>query len=494
MKQETESRLLELAGRLCDEQITEEEFSELDRILGADDEAREVYRAYLQMHQHLSTGALEAKEELEEKPASSMFSRTVIVLAGLAAAALVIISFLPQNPVVTPPPEVEPVPDFVLTRAIDIEWAHQTRFQAQLGQPITEKQIKIESGIAQVQFSSGATVTIEGPARLRLDDPMKCLSFYGKLTAFCPESAHGFMIRFPGGRVIDLGTEFALDSEEGGKTDVHVIDGEVIVERTDEEDKVLGTQNLIGQTAASIGGGDNIEEIAYDDASFSKLTRESMIRTQPIKLQFDLGHRAGLYKGTNAPAHAAGDMFDHEDTWTQIVGDQSGTFVMADGNVCPVPIKVDYGHGRGRIDWDATPVDPWGKIHSKAKGVLNTALTQDHRPWDYDLGLRVSGLPAGTYRIYALCRSVRRPEAAYHVSFGVNLKKQVDNPTFMPPMDGEKEPTWVEGETYAMGEVTVSGPEDWATFITRYSRQESVRSTPHHGRSVLLGLQILEVK
>ena len=58
-------------------------------------------------------------------------------------------------------------------------------------------------------------------------------------------------------------------------------------------------------------------------------------------------------------------------------------------------------------------------------------------------------------------------------------------------MDSEKEPAWVEGETYAVGEVTVSDPNDWATFVTRYSRERSVKST-HHGLSVLLGVQIVE--
>ena len=346
--------------------------------------------------------------------------------------------------------------------------------------------------IVQVQFSSGATVTVEGPARLRLDDPMKCRNFFGKLAANCPPSAHGFVISFSGGKVVDLGTEFALNTEPEGKTDVHVLNGEVIVARTDEDDRVLSEKNLLGHSAVVVG--EEIEEIAYDDQPFSRLKRESLIRSQPIKLQFDLGHRAGLYAGTNAPAHAVGDMFEHEDSWAQIVGDQSGTLIMADGNVCPLPILVDYGHGDGSIDWDATPVDPWGKVHSKARGIFDTALCQDHRPWDFDLGIRVSGLPAGTYRVYALCRSARRPGAAYDVSFGVNLDRQLEDPISIPPMDPDLVPQWIEGVTYEVEDVEVSGEEDWVTFITRYSRERSIKTPPHHGRSVLLGLQIVEIR
>jgi hypothetical protein len=252
---------------------------------------------------------------------------------------------------------------------------------------------------------------------------------------------------------------------------------------------------LKGNSAVELNPDANaINSIVYDDEPYSRLQRDALIRSQPIKLQLDLGHRAGLYKGTSAPAHSAGDMFTHEDVWTQIVGDQSGTFVMADGNICPHPIRVDYGHGDGLIDWDARPVDPSGSIYTKADPFFDTALCQDHRPWDFDLGLRVAGLPAGTYRVYALCRSIRRPTAAYDVSFGVNLDQQLIKPLVMPPMKDLLDTKWEKGLTYAVAEVKVSNPEDWVTFITRYSRERSIRTTPHHGRSVLHGLQIVELR
>jgi hypothetical protein len=89
---------------------------------------------------------------------------------------------------------------------------------------------------------------------------------------------------------------------------------------------------------------------------------------------------------------------------------------------------------------------------------------------------------------------VRRPEASYDVSFGVNLDRQRAEPTVIPPMDETAEPRWVAGQTYAVGEVEISGPDDWATFITRYSRERTIVDTPHHGRSVLLGLQVVQIQ
>lgn len=490
MNSETEQRLLELAGRLCDETITGDEFSELDRILGTDAEAREIYRAFLGMHQQLVGGALEIAEA---EPGNVVPFRKRPFVAWSAAAAIALLAAV-GFAVTNLRPEPEP-PIAVLTRAIDVEWQHPRRFQAELGQAVEPGWLRVESGIAELTFSSGATVSVEGPAYLRVDSPMNCFSKSGKLAANCPQSARGFTIRFRGGKVIDLGTEFALNTVPGGKTDVHVLEGEVIVALTDDDEQVLKEQNLTRNSAVALNlGASDIESIDYDAEPFAGLQRKNLIRSQPIKLQFDLGHRAGVYTGTNAPAHAAGDMFAHENAWTQIVGDQSGAFVMADGNLCPHPIRVDYGHGDGVIDWKATPVDPWGRIYSKAQGIFDSALCQDHRPWDDDLGLRVAGLPAGTYRVYALCRSVRRPGSSYDVSFGANLHRQLPEPTVIPPMEKTEEPSWVSGQTYAVADVEISAPEDWITFITRYSRERSIRETPHHGRSVLLGLQIVQIK
>jgi hypothetical protein len=496
--------------------LGEKRLEELRELLTTSSEARRVYLKHNQFSRLLAVedfpavpsetavAASELDDGLNLTPPPRYDNR--IGYAGwVVAAVLLIVSavILPmgedntspgiaQHPVVEIPPEL---PMAVLTRAIDIEWEHPSRFQAEIGKPVTEKWLRVERGVAEVLFSSGATVSIEGPARLRLDSEMHVFSKSGKLSANCPPSAHGFTVRFRGGRVVDLGTEFALDTQPEGNTQVHVLNGEVVVALTDDDENVLSEQNVQGNSAVELKPDEEvIDSIEFDDKPYNGIQREALIRSQPIKLQFDLGHRAGLYKGTNAPAHAADDMFSHEDVWMQIVGDQSGTFLMADGNICPHPIRVDYGHGNGVIDWNAAPVDPSGSIYTKAAPFFDTALCQDHRPWDFDLGIRVAGLPAGTYRVYALCRSIRRPTAAYDVSFGINLDQQLSKPLALPPMDNLLDVTWKEGLTYAVTDVEVSAAEDWVTFITRYSRERSIRTTPHHGRSVLLGLQIVELR
>ncbi|MEK9986149.1 MAG: hypothetical protein VW879_15545, partial [Opitutae bacterium] len=123
-----------------------------------------------------------------------------------------------------------------------------------------------------------------------------------------------------------------------------------------------------------------------------------------------------------------------------------------------------------------------------------TALGQDHRPAVGKLGFRVKGLPKGTYRIHALCRSARRPLAEYDVGFGINLDRLPAKPMVILRLEDPKPTEWIRGQTHAVGEVSVNSTDEWLTFITRYSPERSPKEGPWAGLSVLLGLQIVEIR
>ena len=127
----------------------------------------------------------------------------------------------------------------------------------------------LKEGLAQIVFDSGATVVLEGPAELELGtrnaergtrnvptsnfqlstSPNSCSLTLGKLFARVPKQAHGFTVHTPTLKIVDLGTEFAVEvgsrrSEVGmgnvktptsdlrppTSTEVHVLRGEVSVQ------------------------------------------------------------------------------------------------------------------------------------------------------------------------------------------------------------------------------------------------------------------------
>jgi hypothetical protein len=95
------------------------------------------------------------------------------------------------------------------------------------GEALEAGVVNLSSGIAQVDFLSGATVVIEGPAELQLISDMRCNLRHGKLHAHVPPPARGFTVETSDFDVVDLGTEFAMQFSGSGLPEVHVIDGEV---------------------------------------------------------------------------------------------------------------------------------------------------------------------------------------------------------------------------------------------------------------------------
>jgi hypothetical protein len=86
--------------------------------------------------------------------------------------------------------------------------------------------LRLESGLAQVVFYSGARVVLEGPAEVRLVSPHEAICPVGRLLAEVPEPARGFRLRTDHLNVVDLGTSFGIDASHG-RTEVHVFRGKV---------------------------------------------------------------------------------------------------------------------------------------------------------------------------------------------------------------------------------------------------------------------------
>jgi hypothetical protein len=86
---------------------------------------------------------------------------------------------------------------------------------------------RLESGLTQVETSTGAMLVIEGPCELAVTGENATLFNRGRLTARCStKQTHGFTVTTPTGRVVDLGTEFGVEHGERG-TFAYVFDGEV---------------------------------------------------------------------------------------------------------------------------------------------------------------------------------------------------------------------------------------------------------------------------
>ena len=152
----------------------------------------------------------------------------------------------------------------MLTRVVDARWRKDSPPQ-RAGSALEPGWLRLESGLAQVVFYSGARVVIEGPAELQLVSQSEAVCPSGRLLAEVPEPARGFRVRTAQVNVVDLGTAFGVAASAGG-TEVHVFKGKVELLEAGALQQPLGE----GQ-AASAPANSSLSFMPASVAAFSSL-------------------------------------------------------------------------------------------------------------------------------------------------------------------------------------------------------------------------------
>ncbi len=124
------------------------------------------------------------------------------------------------------PRRSEPMDDSVavLHQIADAVWKGESSYG--VGDSVSPGgMLDLRSGLVQLQFFRGATLTLQGPARLRIDSRDAVMLYEGQAWAKVPVPARGFTVVTPQTKVVDLGTEFGVSAIAGASTEVRVFDG-----------------------------------------------------------------------------------------------------------------------------------------------------------------------------------------------------------------------------------------------------------------------------
>ena len=160
---------------------------------------------------------------------SALAALSIIVafvwFAGNHNAAVPLTPAAPSTPVVNSTSVVPPALA-TITRSYKAQW-ERSDMAAAAGTELAAGSIKLSEGFVELTFTSGAKAIVEAPARLVLLGERQARMHSGRLTAYIPKSARGFVVDTPSVYVMDLGTEFALWVNEDELTDVHVLSGMV---------------------------------------------------------------------------------------------------------------------------------------------------------------------------------------------------------------------------------------------------------------------------
>jgi hypothetical protein len=92
----------------------------------------------------------------------------------------------------------------------------------------TGQVLDLASGVVELLLSSGAKVTIEGPARFEATSELEANLEVGKIAAAAPRVARGYTVLTPTAELVDIGTQFGVLVDDRGDSELHVFDGDVV--------------------------------------------------------------------------------------------------------------------------------------------------------------------------------------------------------------------------------------------------------------------------
>lgn len=135
--------------------------------------------------------------------------------------------------------------------------------------------LKLKSGVATIQFRSGAEIQLEAPAHIILETPMKATLLSGAALVEVPERAIGFTLNTPSGRAVDLGTEFTvLVDPQNQQASFEVLSGEIEVHHKQSSEAKI----LLENEMAIVNGTEFTKAIAPIEMGSLERVSESIVR------------------------------------------------------------------------------------------------------------------------------------------------------------------------------------------------------------------------
>lgn len=229
-------RLEQLIDAHLDGALTPEEAAELSDRLVHSAEARRLFWQQTAVHGLLQRAAqLEWVGAAQSQPPARDPGRAVFwrwVGAGLATAAVVawlaVVWFGRSAGSAPDLAEAELRPRAVATiaRLAGVRWSDPATAPA-AGSALAPGWLRFEAGLVQLEFFSGASVIVEGPAEFEIRSERAAFCLAGRFRANVPEPARGFVVESPSVALIDLGTAFGMEVARGGGGEVFVYEGAV---------------------------------------------------------------------------------------------------------------------------------------------------------------------------------------------------------------------------------------------------------------------------
>lgn len=285
----------------------------------------------------------------QPRPFVASWWRPVAAMAACLAAVFAVLLLLKSpQPVLAAMPNREHLA--VAVRVDEVRWDARQMNAPQAGGIVSAGDLRFGSGKLTLAFLSGVSVHIEGPADITLLGPERIACRRGNIRTLVNEGAEGFTIETPGGAVVDLGTEFGVNVEDGGKTQVMVYQGQAELALLSPDGSPRRTRLLNAQQSSELDpqadafrGVEPREILAAPDLRIPALNLSAdypqrILKSRPLHYWRGQAVSKGLISdaGPGAKAlHIQGDVVPQQDGSLAFAAVSEPQFLRAEGEWAP---------------------------------------------------------------------------------------------------------------------------------------------------------------
>jgi ferric-dicitrate binding protein FerR (iron transport regulator) len=253
--------LVEQIEKLLDGSLDPTETAALEQSLRDDPAALELAARTVHLHGSIRAEAPALRRFLEHENVSAPSAAPAgfrimpwIIASAACAALLAVLAFQSPFPAPAPAPAATNSPEKAETVATLVEAAN-CRWAASSLPTVVPSEVgpgtyDLVEGLAKIRFATGAELTLEAPATLRIIDALNCRLEKGAIVVTVPPSAIGFTVDTPEAKIIDFGTTFGVIAGPNGHYVVQVVDG--LVELKDKNSGIA--RSLTTGKWVSVGG------------------------------------------------------------------------------------------------------------------------------------------------------------------------------------------------------------------------------------------------
>ena len=351
----------ELMDALIEETISDEQKQTLQNWLCESKAARRRYIKFMDMNASLQHYAAEFQgavpDDDPEDPESAAptnsamdlgILKPILLIAATLAIGFIIFNILPnlqqkekenvsanenEGTKIIPDPSTPTIPTAApvaqLTQAWGLQWENQDDSK-KINTELTSGRMAITEGYAQIEFFEGTTIILEGPADIELLSSNSIRCRHGQLRAMIPEQSNGFKVITDKFEILDLGTEFGINKDEKGETEIAVFEGKIQLSQSSDslqntDDKSPQNMQKTEYTAGESIFIDRTGKVVKIDRPKSEFIEIQLLRERSID-ELRARYEAWLEKSQELREDQRLLLyytFDDEELWSRTVHDQA---------------------------------------------------------------------------------------------------------------------------------------------------------------------------